>query len=173
MDRMNFSLQAYLHGTPPLTWLTSNILTYVTKDCLETVPINIQFWMKNNENSVLLRWYAYPHGDIYAYDSYQTKKLIILHAHSPAFCVVLERLPSGKATVSCKKHHSNSKLFDKFILLPVGIRFLYFSLSHRNSYSLDFLILGVLSWKYILLEPRIFKETTKLEQVLSTVVTKK
>lgn len=132
--------------------------------------------MKNNENSVLLRGYAYPHGDVYAYGSYQTKKLIILHAHSPGFCVVLEGLPSGKATVSCKKHHSNSKFFDKFILLPVGIKFLYLSLSLTHiviHIVYIFLILGVLSWKYILLESRIFKENAKLEPVLCTVVTQK
>jgi hypothetical protein len=45
-----------------------------------------------------------------------------MHTHSPGFCTVLEGLPSSKATVSCKKHHSNSKFFDKFILLPVGMK---------------------------------------------------
>ena len=44
-----------------------------------------------------------------------------MHADSPGPLITLECLPSGKATMSSKKHHTNSKLIYK-IMFPVRIK---------------------------------------------------
>jgi hypothetical protein len=61
------------------------------------------------------------------------------HASSPGLYIILEELPSGEATVSCKKCHSNSKFFEKFstdsgkpIMFPVKITFIYIAIISRS-----------------------------------------
>jgi hypothetical protein len=61
------------------------------------------------------------------------------HASSPGFYIILVELPSGEATVSCKKCHSNSKFFEKFstdsgkpIMFPVKITFIYIAIISRS-----------------------------------------
>ena len=58
----------------------------------------------------------------YAYNAHWNKELItIMHVYSLGPLIILECLPSGKATMSSKKHHTNSKLI-YMLTFPVRIK---------------------------------------------------
>jgi hypothetical protein len=68
------------------------------------------------DHKYMYTWYSY------AYNAQWNKELvIIMHADSPGPLITLECLPSGKATMSSKKHHTNSKLLYKS-MFPVRIK---------------------------------------------------